>query len=634
MHAGSQPTPTYSLPEAADCSARARLTSGVLGLAIVCAWMLLHGYRGLWHDARLYTLQALALLKPELLGNDVFLRFGSQDNYTIFSPLYAAAIGAFGVEPAAALLTFLFQAAFVAAAWLLAHRLLPPRLVLLGVALTIATPGDYGGYATFRYLEDFLTPRLLAEACVLAGLAAMTARRHGLSWGCLLAASVLHPLMAAAGVALVFCVQVAFVRPRIVIAACALSVAGMAIIFGLTPLGTHLRFDDHWLKLVQQTNYLFVTRWPRDDWAGAIVPVITLTVGAITLESSQARTLCSATLLVCLAGIAMTWLGADVLHIVLVTQVQPWRWLWIGGVLAPLLLPLIVGRCWTTGQLGQVAALLLIVVWVLRGEIYAFAIAPMALVAAAVTVRRHGLAQQNQRLVLGGAWILLALALLWALANIRLFAGGHMDDSHAPMLVRQARTWGREGTLPGFFFLGLWWLCQRKLSVGGLRAALFAVLAMLCALLPVAIAEWTRGAYTPQIYRAFAKWRELIPPGNEVFWTDGATPAWLLLERPSYLSIEQAATTLFSRQAGMEIERRSRQLARIPGADFYAGEQAGAASAARPLPTLASMCANSDVRYIVTSLDLAAPALAAAPPGVPAYYRAQKLYGCARTADR
>ena len=52
------------------------------------------------------TLQALAHLKPDLLSNDIFLRFGSQDNYTLFSPLYAAVISLLGVEPAASLLTF------------------------------------------------------------------------------------------------------------------------------------------------------------------------------------------------------------------------------------------------------------------------------------------------------------------------------------------------------------------------------------------------------------------------------------------------------------------------------------------------------------------------------------------------
>src|ERR1700688_3472055 len=76
----------------------------VLLLLCVTAWALSHGYRGVFHDAGLYTLQALARLPPTSLGQDVFLRFGSQDRYTIFSPIYAAASQVLGTEVGAATL--------------------------------------------------------------------------------------------------------------------------------------------------------------------------------------------------------------------------------------------------------------------------------------------------------------------------------------------------------------------------------------------------------------------------------------------------------------------------------------------------------------------------------------------------
>src|SRR5450432_3323752 len=74
-------------------------------LLCVLTWVLSHPYRGLIHDAGLYTLQAMSHLHPGTLSADAFLRFGSQDAFTIFSPLYAWFIQAFGVEPAAAALT-------------------------------------------------------------------------------------------------------------------------------------------------------------------------------------------------------------------------------------------------------------------------------------------------------------------------------------------------------------------------------------------------------------------------------------------------------------------------------------------------------------------------------------------------
>src|ERR1700722_17444613 len=93
--------------------------------------MLLQPYLGVANDAIFYTMQGLAHLRPELYGNDIYLKFGSQDQYTVFGPMYAAAIRLLGIDHAAALLTLVSQAAFLLAAWQLARRLTPARPALL-----------------------------------------------------------------------------------------------------------------------------------------------------------------------------------------------------------------------------------------------------------------------------------------------------------------------------------------------------------------------------------------------------------------------------------------------------------------------------------------------------------------------
>src|SRR5437868_6682325 len=100
-------------------SAFSRLALLPLALFIAATWLLRHPYHGIAHDSTLYTLLALARLHPDSLTNDLFVRFGTQDHYTLFSPLYAGAIGLFGIDRAAQLLTFLTQAGFFIAAWLL-----------------------------------------------------------------------------------------------------------------------------------------------------------------------------------------------------------------------------------------------------------------------------------------------------------------------------------------------------------------------------------------------------------------------------------------------------------------------------------------------------------------------------------
>src|SRR4029077_11435977 len=100
-----------------NSSATSRLSLLVVGLLVIATWALSHSYRGIFHDAGRYTLQAMARLHPGSLSEDVFLKFGSQDGFTIWSPIYAAASRLLGVELAGATLTLVLQWGRVPGAW-------------------------------------------------------------------------------------------------------------------------------------------------------------------------------------------------------------------------------------------------------------------------------------------------------------------------------------------------------------------------------------------------------------------------------------------------------------------------------------------------------------------------------------
>jgi len=610
------------------------LAAFVLVLAIACSWIVYHPYLGIWHDAELYTLQALAHLEPRLLAGDLFLRFGSQDAYTVFSPIYARAIAAFGLEHAAALLTLVSQALFVAATWLLARRLLPPGLLWLGIGFVIAMPGDYGAGHTLQYMENFLTPRLASEALVLAALAAMAAGRLSWSWVSLVAAALLHPLMAAAGVGVVVCVQaVTSARhlPRtlwlIPIAAAMLGL--LATAFGMLP-----RFDPAWFELVRRKHYLFVSEWTLADWSRIAVPLAVAAAGSLLLPSSGARVFCGASLLVGIAGIVLTLSGADLLHVVLVTQMQPWRALWITSFVSVLLLPLILSSAWKRGPLGRASALFLVAARFLHGDGsslahgYALAVAAAGIALAVAAARERGTVSRERRMILAGAWLAIAVGAVWTLADLQLAVQGTLDQSHAPALVRILRTLGGEGALPTLFLTAVWWIC-RSLSRARLLASALAMSAACGLLLPVAAAAWSRVIFTPALSQAFGSWRRLIPIGDEVYWPTDALSCWVLLERPSYLSQEQSTAAVFSRKAGFEFERRSLRLEALEESrKFHFVSTTFPDSSA---PSLKTICDDTRATYFVTGYDLkGAPPLALAPAGVAPYYRMLRLYRCSR----
>src|SRR5665213_3229147 len=225
---------------------------GLSGLACVVGafWILIHPYRGLEHDSLLYAGLALARLHPAALGHDLFVRYGTQDHFTLFSPLFAAAIRTLGLERAAAILTFATHVAFFGAAWLLARRLMSPLLALLAVGLLVVLPSWYGSNSVFAYIEAFLTPRQSAEAFALAGLTAALGSRQLLAGVCMLVAMLLHPIIAAAGVTAWIILVAGLARPRrsmVIVAALALALGLMAL--SATGVGPFRHFDAPWLSI-------------------------------------------------------------------------------------------------------------------------------------------------------------------------------------------------------------------------------------------------------------------------------------------------------------------------------------------------------------------------------------------------
>ncbi|HSC68702.1 MAG TPA: hypothetical protein VLC79_13475, partial [Cellvibrio sp.] len=170
-------------------------------------------YAGIAHDAQLYTLQALSHVAPELYQNDIFLRFGSQDKFTFFSPVYATFIELLGVERAGALLTLVGHCLFISAAFLLANKIMPDGIAVFSVGLILTIASSYGAERVFYYIELFVTPRMLSEAFVLFSVVAWLNRKNIMAAALLLVAALLHPLMATAGlVFLLSSVYVAYWR--------------------------------------------------------------------------------------------------------------------------------------------------------------------------------------------------------------------------------------------------------------------------------------------------------------------------------------------------------------------------------------------------------------------------------------
>ncbi len=342
--------------------AGATLTAGALGTAL---FLSLFGYWGLVHDARLYALQALARLYPELRG-DLYLRFGSQDDYTLFSTLFTPLIQALGLEGAALTLSLLsLLALFTATAYLLT-RLGDPvgspggcqkwglSGTLAGTLAVAMLPVGYGALAIFHVAEPFATPRPLAAALGLLAVAFALDRR-GLAAGLAALASLLvHPLMAwpAVVVALWVGLRLRLAVAMTLLGALALILAAWA---GAPVLGRLFQvMDPEWKSMTTaMAPYLWTASWDASDWNTAAVALLAPLVAAARFfgiggshalgvvasvqgvagssprgVSRYVKVALAASLLGA-SGLLATILLGDGFDNLLSLQLQPWRALWL-----------------------------------------------------------------------------------------------------------------------------------------------------------------------------------------------------------------------------------------------------------------------------------------------------------------
>ena len=311
-------------------------------LTLVTLWLALHGYHGITDDGQIYAFQALARLHSELTA-DLYLQNTSQDQFTVFSPLYAWCIGLLGLEHAARLLTLAFTVWFLAAAWSFARAVAGRDMAWLAVAFLLIVGGDYGSAGVFRILDPFLTARLPAEALIITALACHFRGMKRLSLLLASAALFIHPLLALPGLLLIVCLRLS-VRLSVIGA-----IAGALAIFVIAVVAIHLPtaspvltvMDAPWLEVVQErSQFLLLQLWSIRDWNLNSRPFICLGFTAIAVADERTRNLCVAAALVGAAGLAVAFIGGLVGPLAVVVQGQAWRWMWISVFISVLLVPI------------------------------------------------------------------------------------------------------------------------------------------------------------------------------------------------------------------------------------------------------------------------------------------------------
>jgi hypothetical protein len=490
-------------------------------LFLVVAWSATHRLLGFAGDAKLYAFQALARIHPAL-NRDIFLEYASQDRFTIFSPFYAWCIELLGMNRADMVLTIFCKAGFFVAAWALARALWKPQVAFLVILSLIVVAGSYGGGDVFRYAEDWLTARSVAEPMVVAALALYFRDHKFLACLVVVAALLVHPLVALPGVLLLLCLATPS-RFRYVGAATALALALIvASAVPRLPGASHIfpLMDESWLEIVRQrSEYLFLDLWTLDDWKLNCRPFIALTFASLAINDNRVRNIAYAAMLVGAAGLAVSLIASLVAPVSILIQGQAWRWVWVTTLTAVLLLVPTMVRVWREWEYGPLCAILLLLGWAASSS---------------------------------GVYFTAAATLLW-------LSRRHLPATLAPgrritLLQNLARS-----TSESFSRV------MKQNSTKMLATSCLALIAACAFLLPNAFKEHARSFATSEDL-GFDTWRTAIPPDANVLLMPppiSAAFAWFVLQRPSYLSLDQSSGVVFSRETALEIRRRS-EIARPP----------------------------------------------------------------------
>ena len=512
-------------------------------------WILTHPYLGIWHDASLYTAQALSHLNPTAFRKDLFFAYGSQDSFTLFSPLYAYLINAIGINLAAIYLLSLFHLIWFSSCWLLYRRFLHGKWLWLALIMTFGMSRYYGGGDTLSYSEGFITARIAGEAFALAGIAAYF-------WGfqktgILLAfiGTSFHPLIAGWGLAIII---LSHCNWRFILAAVVLSLIFLFI--SPTLLNTFLRpIDDEWRTLVVATSpYIFMDQWSIKDLSRACM---ILSFVIVAFNVSTEKKLWGSLLVATLAGLGASWLGASIFHNALITQLQLWRVLWIASVLQWFAIACISQKLWPDTK-KRIWLIWLGIFWMFQdlfGGFLGVAGALSFYIARDITFSKDAFKRIKTI-----TWVTFVVALLSWIPNAYMDAwveGGNYLRNETPL----------SQIISGFLLtntfivlgLILWWLAQQEKPSH--RAALSITLTIL---LSYGVLNWDQRpplrkfiettAALPQ-NRPFA---DQIKPGDMVYSQNIINSTWLGLKTSHYASNKQVSGIVFHKETAIEARRR------------------------------------------------------------------------------
>lgn len=584
-----------------------KIKSLSLILALLALWFFTHPYIGIYHDARLYAVQALSHLFPEAFKNDLFFIYGSQDSYTIFSFVYAYAIKQLDLNTAAIALQALGHILWLSAVYLLARSLLkgsPASWFFLVFVCVLS--GQYGKYA-LSYGEPFLTPRIFSEALVLFSIVFLVGRKDVPAFLLLSMAFLFHPLMAAGGIIFSFIYKAYADKKWLLLPSVAALLAIFAASLQIQPFpGLFETMDKEWYEFNNKISSIaFIDTWESEHFNTVLFDA-SIIGSAFLVAAGDLRRFFFTSLLTGSVGIFLSSVGTYVFRNVFVIQVQPWRALWLMHLFAYLAGAFLIFEFWSRSRFSRLFLAAYLTAWFMAPLVPLSGILTVSIFLTHFLTRNKNenevrVSRLVEKLLF---WSPLASGAIWLIYGC-LFA--YIQFLKTPGGMPFPR-FAQEILLDTKLFLIFGFLSIRSLIVKtGQRKALAAFLAVSLLLNMAAIWMWDHRSVQDKFIEGNGKiFENKIPAGSVICWPDyflnesSIKKIWFMMGSSGYADPVQAAGIIFSREKAMKYFQRMKRLESLGFFDPRYHEVSESGSIPKPaFSGLVHVCRDPEVDYIV-----------------------------------
>ncbi len=561
-------------------------------LLIAALWLATRPYVGVIQDSRFYTVQAVSALLPGRFAEDLYFRYGSQDQFTLFTVAYEPVMAALGIAKAALVLTVVGQCLWVSGLIYLSYGLFRDRLTaLIAISLAIVLPAGM----LLNYGEQFLTPRIFSEAITLWALGSMLRGRSLRALSFLSISAAIHPLMTLPGFAILFVYQAA--RRRAWWALGALTVIAC---LGLASNGVQPfvrifdSFDPAWFAVVRvRDDFCLLTQWGTVEWLKTCNIFLLAALRLTVAEPLERRFLVSA-FVVATGGLVTTFVGGDLLRNVLVVDAQQYRATWLLAVAANIFVaPLLLRIRWNvTSSLTRVSVV------IAGGMLIVSTFFVVGLCLATPVLFFAGLAasleQYRQKPISAAANMfgLIIVGLLCGATLMVLYFSMVLINGWPRLLWYTTRGLGLVVITLGAVAVYVSSSADTRKKIGPPMTVFAAGLTAIAALSWDQRTRWTEFVETAGT--APESLTSLLSPEGQVYWEGDVRVPWFVLKVPSYFSCEQGTGSLFFRGTAISYNHRYENFRPLQPLDFgqakYCPVARSAENAAFGLDEIASLC--------------------------------------------